>query len=833
MRISLLLFSLALASLCLWPRLLPVEFLVGAFGLSVCYWRWAARLLARKRAVQPRQLSGRLIHWVSLSSRYGVALLAGLCFANFHGARTIKSQLPVACDYQRFNLVGTVIDLPGLTEGGRLPRLRFGLRIESIERAEPSHDSARLSVQGQCHTEQLRNARVQLYWYDDTLMSTSVLAGSRLALTATLRRPRGLVNPAGIDYQLRQLMQGWAASGSVHSARVLTHDEWSIGRLRDRWRHYLTETVADRQVAAVLTALSVGDRQALSDENRRLLQHTGTAHLLAISGLHVGLLAMVGYWLGRLLFAGCALIFPPRWLAYLNGRIFAAVVSVGCAGFYAALSGFALPTQRALIMVCAVHLSQLLARYWSLIDVWLLALALVLLVNPLQAADPGLYLSFGAVLVLLVRFSARRWEGQQGLVRLWHWVMPQWWVFIGLLPLGAALWGGISLSSVLANTLAIPWVSMVTVPSVLMGLALQWAQPLETFFVSLAAASVHGLLVTLMAIAHWAGAWGWLEISPRPLQLLFAFMVVIIVMLPMPRWPRAVAILSVCAVAALHSGLQGITAPIERRITVFDVGQGLAVLVEAGPVRILYDTGPPLGPHSTATGQIVLPYLLSRGIESLDLFIVSHADADHASGVSEILQHMTVARGWLGEFDTAVATAESGWVTQPRAATGPVNKPVLCHGRRWAVDNLGIAAIAIAGGESDDGNNASCVVLLQLPEVQILLPGDIGKGRELQLAKIPVLSDRPTLLVAPHHGSNSSSSFALLSQVAPAQVIVSAGYKNRYGHPHALVTNRFEVFQMPTWNTAHSGAVQYVWLPRERGQIRTWRNFRPRFWHDR
>ncbi|UTA49436.1 DNA internalization-related competence protein ComEC/Rec2 [Simiduia sp. 21SJ11W-1] len=840
---SLLVFSLSLGSLCLWPDLLPGSWLIAAWCLALAALLWPSLIFFNLTKVRPAPAIRRGI----LQGLF--AALAGVSAAQLHGAHIVQSQLPAACDQQAFRIEGQVVDLPN-QQMGRVPFVSFQLRVKNIKGLGQNQQLAT-----QCKPHAVQGERVQLYLYESEGLPKpqNIKAGQHLSLEVVLKRPRGLINPASQDYQLRLLRQGVMATGIVRQLVPLpdARPGFSVDVLRAAWREKLTRWVADPEVVAVMAALSIGSRQGLSENTRTLLTHTGTGHLLAISGLHVGMMALVGYGLGRLLFALCVALFSASFYTVINGRLLAAVVSVICAGGYAGLSGFALPTQRALIMVCLVYIAQWVARYWALLDVWLVALALVLLINPLQAADAGLYLSFGAVWALMMRLDARHNQSHHWVGKISGWFLPQWWVFLGLIPLTILFWQGVSSTSVVANSIAIPWVTLITVPVVLLAFVLQWLPLVSEFLVSVCAASIESLLAVLAALAAIARAWGWLVVSLPAFVWLLVFFAVALLFVPLPVRVRIACLVCLAFASLLHTGFLALSHPARQRITVFDVGQGLAVLMEIDGRVILYDTGPPLGNHTNAAEHILLPYLVARGINRLDLLIVSHGDADHASGVQTLISQLKVDTLWFGE---PLEGFGLGAMTQPNTGAWPAGHMArarnaqnarttafagelgACHGKRWAgasglftLSALPRPVSQLQGG----GNNASCVVLLVLPGLSVLIPGDIDKSAELSLNLPAHNAGGLQLLVAPHHGSKSSSSFGLLGMFQPSHVIVSAGYRNRYGHPHEDVVARAQLYGAMLLNTATSGAIEYHWQAGEPGGFRTWRNYQRRFWHHR
>jgi competence protein ComEC len=824
MRINSLIFCIALASLIYWPSLLAPHWtaLCALSGLGAAlvsnYGRRAAA-----------------IGWLGAMLARVSALLFGLALANWHGHLHMQRLLPANCDQHTFQLTGVVVGLPYLESVRNTSRARLAIQVDSLSGVDGAPGAA------ECRAgAALLGRRLQLHWYAPPPLH----AGERWSLRAKLRRPRGLVNPRGQDYQLRLMREGWSATGTVHSGRRLGSGGAGLDQRRDSWRNFVQARIPDAELAAILTALSVGERRGLSAQSREMLLHTGTAHLLAISGLHVGMMALLGFFVGRLVYGVCIAVLPVAVLAHINGAVVGAITSVGFASIYAALSGFALSTQRALLMVVLYHLGRHLGWRWGVWELLLLTLCLVLAWQPLQASEPGLYLSFGAVFTLLFALGGRSYVGAPWRNRARRWLLPQWWIFLGLLPLSVALFSGVSLLAVLANSGAIPWVTLTTVPALMLAFMVQpWAPDVASEILALAALSVRGLQWTLAQLAALAGDLGWLDVRITPAQWWILSCLSLLCLVPVGGWVRGVALASVLWVLIAHFWLTSATFSRERRVTLFDVGQGLAVLVEVDGERLLYDTGPPLGQFSSAAERVILPYLQARGIRQLDYLVVSHNDADHAGGVQALLSRVGARHIYAGEAPQLAArlspllAGPDPSADRPGGLTGVRS----CHGQQ-APGRLGRDAYFWfdGGGAASTGNNASCVMWLEFADLRVLLPGDVDQSREFNLAlmQTPGLpasaaGAKPVYVVAPHHGSQSSSSYALLSRLGRPAVLVSAGYGSRYGHPHPNVIAKYRALGLPVFNSAELGALQLVWQPGGFIELRRWRHYGRRFWFER
>ncbi len=591
-------------------------------------------------------------------------------------------------------------------------------------------------------------------WYSAT---QPVIAGQRWRLQARLRAPTGSVNPGGFDYERWLFTQRIHGSAYVipGSVRVIGSRWASIDRFRDLLRQRLIGVTTAADLPTFL-ALSLGDTSQLTHAHWAILNATGATHLLIVSGLHVGLVASLIFFAGR----RCGLS---------NGLT--AAVTVAAAALYSLLSGWGLPVQRALVMTVVMVVGSSIARYTSLFDRLCLAAAFVVFLDPLATLTRGFWLSFGAVAALLVGLSGLR-EQQGLLTKGWQLLRSQWIVFAGLLPLLALMTGQLPTGALLVNLIAIPVVALLLVPLVLFGL-LVIVTPLGELAFSLA-----GFLAALLWQGlHWmAEADLHLQLSEVPLLAAgIAAVGVLLLVLPVRLMPGWSALLLTLPLLARPSLL----ASDELRITFLDVGQGLSVVLETREQVVLYDTGPRFGESFSAARQIVLPFIYRRGWRALDTFMISHRDNDHAGGLEDILTSVRVDRVQAG------TNCDANW------QSGDVYFQALNPGR-------------VRGA----GNDASCLLLVEVGGYRILLTGDIeaaGEYRLLQRLREPV-----DLMLVPHHGSLTSSTPALLNTLRPKIAVVTTGYQNRFGHPAAAVLARYEARGSNVLNTADTGAIEFL-----------------------
>jgi competence protein ComEC len=607
---------------------------------------------------------------------------------------------------------------------------------------------------------------IRLAWYD----GQPVNSGERWRLAVKLKRPAGLLNPHAFDYDAWLLAQGIGATGTVKDGNRLEEARWAW---RDGIRQRLQAVDAQGRTAA-LTALVLGDGAGLSREDWQVLQDTGTVHLMVISGQHVGLLAGVVY----LLIAGLARygMWPNRlsWLPWACGLAFAAALG------YALLAGFEVPVRRACVMIGLVLLWRLrfrhLGAWWPL----LLALDAVLLLDPLASLQQGFWLSFAAVAVLIFTFG-----GRLGPWRWWQtWTRAQWLIAIGLGPLLLVLGLPISVSGPVANLFAVPWISLLVLPPALLGTLLLPLPYVGEGLLWLAGGLIDWLFKGLGLMAGQLPAW-----VPVAIPVwIWALGTLGAILLLMPRgvplrplgWPLMLLLIFPPR-SLLPEGI--------AEVWQLDVGQGLAILVRTRHHTLLYDTGPRFGDFDLGE-RVVLPTLRKLGVDELDLMLISHADADHAGGARAVANGLPVTRVLSGD---------------PLALPAKLHAAACESGEQWTWDDVRFQLWQWPS--ASDSNQKSCVLQIEANGERLLLTGDIDTTTERVLLDSP-LAVPTDWLQAPHHGSRSSSSMALLVALQPKAVLISRGNGNSFGHPHPTVMARYQKRGMAIYDSAGQGAIR-------------------------
>lgn len=624
--------------------------------------------------------------------------------------------------------------------------------------------------------------RIRLNWYRP---HPEIGVGERWRLQVKLRRPRGLANPAGFDYRQWLYQQRIEASGYVRrgseARRLDAEGNYPLQRLRALLGDALTRSLEGQPLSGVITALVIGERSAITAGQWQVVTATGTNHLLAISGLHIGMVAGLAYLVSGWLWRRSARL--PLWLATPK---LAALVAIAAAAGYAALAGFSIPTQRALIMIAVVMAGQLGDRRLSPSLSLPLALLAVTLYDPLALLGVGFWLSFSAVAVILFGMQGRL--GCHG--RIWQWGRVQWLVVVGLLPLLMLLFQQFSLTAPLVNLIAVPWIGGVVLPVALLGGVLSPLLPSIATPILLFAESLLQLIWWLLAWVAAAVPPYSVATPPLPLALLGG---VGVVWLLMPRgWPlRIVGAVPIVVMLFYRPQLpEGAV-----RFTLLDVGQGLAVVVETRHHTLVYDSGPRFSDSFDTGSAVVVPYLRSRGVNRVDTLVVSHADNDHSGGAQAILSQLTVSRLLTG--------APHRFVDQ---------QPLACMaGQQWQWDGVRFEVLhpaeAVTGEADYRGNNSVCVIRVASRFGSLLLTGDIERQAEAELLGRygdQLVSD---WLIAPHHGSRTSSTQPFITAVAPTRVLFSSGYKNPFGFPDSEVVERYRELGALSYDTASSGAI--------------------------
>ena len=713
------------------------------------------------------------------------AVFSGVGWASFNAGQRLQEALPASLEGVPLSVSGYVCSLPSK---GSFDSLKFDFCVvESSYR-----DSSRAALAGQQLPSLLR-----LAWYGD---HPGHLPGHTLRMTVVLKRPHGGLNPAGFRYEDWLFRHGYRATGSVRLVEADRTVECGWHCLYRRQHSHLLGWVqsefGDARHFPLLASLLMGHRGAMDAGHWDTLQRTGTIHLVAISGLHLGLVALgIGFIARRLL-----LRVPAHWLSEAGSRrLVFVLVLLGCL-VYALMSGFTVPTRRALLMIAVLG--------WALLNGWqvppwrglLIALTVVLIVDPFSPLDAGFWLSFCAVALLILVFSGRL-GAVSGVSSL---LLAQIAMFAGLWPGLLMLGQNQPLAGFLANLFAIPWVSLVVMPLLLCGALLVALVPPSVVVVTPLLDAVLGVLWQSL---HWLAGFSAPDVHLSVATATgFATAVLLALWYPQRRFRLVLAAaLGLWLVSQWVFQVPVTNRPVAQpQIIVWDVGQGLSVLVRHQRQALLYDTGPAIPDVFSAVDSVLLPNLRALGVQQLSALVLSHADGDHSGGLELLMAELPI---------TQVISGEAQEISARLTQAGIIRTVHACRRQTFNIGRLELDLWRSAS--ADEGNGASCVLRIRDPDsaTEWLLPGDITATEEAEYLNYldpqghRAQNGAMRVLLAPHHGSKTSSSDAFVQNLAPGTVIYSAGYRHRYGHPHPTVTRRYALAGSRQLNTACAGAV--------------------------
>jgi competence protein ComEC len=730
-------------------------------------------------------------------------MLAGVAWSAWLAQATLTDALAARDEGRDLHIVGIVETLPYRFDQG----VRFNLRVErSLDPgvSVPPHVALSWYADRPGRRQAVGDMRVGDMGVGDMRVGDmrvrDVRPGQRWALTVRLQRPHGNANPGGFDYEVWLLEQGVRATGYVRAGAAnrmldafVPRPGVVVERVRELLRTRIQAALAGRTYAGVVVALVVGDQRGIDQADWQVFNRTGIGHLISISGLHITMIAGVAAWMVSALWrrsfftdAQLPLRLPAQKAAALAGALVALA--------YVLLAGFGVPAQRTLYMLSVVALALWTGRLTAVSHVLCAALGLVVLLDPWAVLWPGFWLSFGAVAVILFAGHGRIVPPPPGLRgALLAAGRTQWAVTAGLVPLTLLLFGQVSVVSPLANAVAIPLVSFVVTPLALAGSLLPG--PPGDWLLLLAEGCIELLAGLLRALAGWpAAVWR----APVPQAWVFALGLAGTAWMLMPRgwphrWAGAVALLPLLLQVPDHPDAGTF------RVTAFDVGQGMALLVETAGHRLLYDTGPAYAPGADGGSRVILPYLRMRGIAALDGIVVSHSDLDHAGGALALLEGADV--GWVASS-----------LPDGHPIVGAARRHVRCAaGQHWAWDGVTFDVLHPTAGSYADAaltpNARSCTLRIANGRTAILLAGDIEAPQEAALLERAGMRLRADVLLAPHHGSGTSSTPAFLQAVQPGTAIFQVGHRNRYRHPKAEVFERYGALGVTRLRTDEAGAL--------------------------
>ena len=717
------------------------------------------------------------------------SMICGFLWAFLRADIILANDLDRAIEGETVIITGEVVSLPEIIDSG----IRFEFQITEMK------TQAGISLDNP--------GKVRLGWYRQNV---SIQPGEHWRLHVRLKRPYGFSNPGGFDFEGWLFQHRLRATGYVRNKEqnelIYRASSFSVNYQRHLLRSLINTThIADSE-KSFLYALGLGDRSKISAQQWQTLTQTGTSHLLAISGLHIGLVAGLFFIVGRWLWAFAGSL-PLR----MSSPRFAALAGLFAALMYAALAGFSIPTQRALIMLSVWMLSLFFNRKYASSDIITISLLAVLIIDPFAAMDAGFWLSFIAISIIAYGMTCRvqtnisAWRNAW-----WKWGRVQYLVAVGLFPVLVLWFQQYPLVGILANTIAVPYISLIVVPLALLGIVLLPFAFLIGEFVLQLAGQTLGVLWPFLEYLSGLEFNLWHSASPSPLVFVTGMVGVLILLMPKGMPARWIGVFWLVPLLLPHaeSPKQG-----NFWFTQLDVGQGLASVIQTQSHSLIYDTGDKFSQRFNAADAVIIPYLKHQNIPRPDLLVVSHGDRDHIGGAKALLTKYP-------EIQVLTSVEE-------KIVHSNMDKCV--EGQRWQWDGVDFEILSPTLSEDYKGNNSSCVLMVSNGQHSILLAGDIEQATESRL--IRTLADKlsANLLIAPHHGSKTSSSLAFIDAVSPEIVVFPVGYRNRFGFPKQDIISRYESRQVKILNTAFDGALLFRFEDHEMIFSR-YRRDNQRFW---
>ncbi|MDQ8039744.1 MAG: DNA internalization-related competence protein ComEC/Rec2, partial [Rickettsiella sp.] len=713
------------------------------------------------------------------------------CFLGFSWALIVAHYrmsyaLPIVLEGQTLTAIGMVASIPEY----RPNQLRFDFLIKKLTTNVPVNYPLRV--------------RLSEYRYHSN-KSLQLKKGDIWEFTIRLKRPRGFWCPGSFDYAAALFQQNIQANGYIvkrfpaHLVQVASN-YYLIDQLRQSLTYNIKKSLKNYPLVGLIAALTTGIRYDITDAQWQVMRGTGTNHLFAISGLHLAFIASIVYFVTRLFW--CRIPYAPLFTPASN---VAAVLTSVFAVFYAALSGFALPIQRALLMLLVFLGANLLRRNIVSGTAFYYALLIILAYSPFSVLSASFWLSFMAVALILYNGYGRLKHA-----KAWQaWGRTQFCVGFGLIPVSLLFFHQVSWISFIANAIAIPSVGFVILPLAFLGGVTTLIIPsFGSILLILAERLLEQLwqLLTYFSALHWAQYTAFIA---TPWLLVSSMLGLFLLLAPKGFLARY---LSVFYLLPLFFWKPDGPKNGEIWFRLLDVGQGLAAVVQTQHHTLVYDTGP--SRTFDAGRAVLLPFLQKLGIQKLDMLMVSHGDNDHIGGAFSLLAHMPVV--------SIVSSIPKKFL--PRHAN-------FCHEKmNWQWDEVNFEIIYPASNDVYLGNNSSCVLKISNLKHSILLTGDIEKSGENYLVKNSESQLASTILVVPHHGSKTSSSIEFLNKVRPTIALFPTGYHNQFRFPHSIVLKRYQFLQSTIYDTAIDGTITLKLNSDFNIQVETYRQNYYRFW---
>lgn len=683
-------------------------------------------------------------------------------------------------DITRWQLPVSLIQKPVLIDGdiSSIPQKKYRGRSFDFQVNQINHQKI--------------NTHFLIAWYQHP---PQLQVGQHWQFIVKLKPPIGSRNPGGFDYADFLIHQGISATGYVVARdknQLLSAKKlFLIDHLREKIQQQISSTIPNSTIAAFISALCVGLRDGLTQSDWQVFQKTGTNHLVAIAGLHIGFVVAAIF----LLTNKIVRLFPPLLLRVPAGRI-AEIAALCAAFFYSALSGFAIPAQRASIMLFILMIGNIIFRNGSMWYRWFVAMIIILMINPFDCCESSFWLSFVSVGLLI-------WVMSDRLRSPSHWISygkMQMTMMVGLMPLMIWFFQQVSVVSFVANAIAIPWVGFVILPIALSACVMClfhffWVS--QTLF-WLSGKCLYPLWKILFFLSRISFS-SWHHAFSNVVILLLGMLGVIILLAPRGFPAKWVGCFGFLPLFFYHLKTPEFG---NFKATVIDVGQGLSVLIQTKNHVMLYDTGAHFPGGFDFGDSVVTPYLREQGISEINRLEISHGDNDHSGGADAIVKNFRVDR---------IFTSAPKLVRHFHAD--------YCNStQQWNWDGVHFMTLSPAPSEPYEDNNSSCVVKVIGKHGQLLLTGDIQRETESRLVQQYGNQLHSTVLIVPHHGSRTSSSNVFISAISPQYAVISAGKYNRYHLPVESVVYRYKKHHIVLYDTADTGAVNIRFL--HTGQVK-------------
>lgn len=747
--------AIAFATGCILILLMP--------SLPVLGWFWVALL--------------NIFLFILPTTRYVAITLIAALWTVWQCQNLLDHQLQSELVNQTITITGTIESVPDKQS----KTLRFNFK--------PHHNNA-LTLPH----------KIRLSWYRPYPKNLS--AGEQWQLSVKLKPPFGMMNPGGFDYEGWLFQQGFGATGYIKKSdsniKLADASQWHLNAFRQTVANNIKNQLPDSDNIGLIQGILVGIKHNITQEQWQSLRQSGTSHLLAISGLHIGLAAAIGFYLFSLIWST-----RHKNLIWLPAKQVGAIGAILFALVYAALAGFSIPTQRALIMVTVFMTALLLRKTIPNSQLLAIAALIILMIDPIAVISPGFWLSFFAVSIILL-ISQHRFPKPK-----WLWAKAHIFIAFGLTPLLLLFFSQTSLIAPVANIFAVPLVSLVIVPLLLLTTVLSLFWPAASHLGYTVIDRLFNALIEALTRLSAVPYSNWDITLTSPFVLIAITLATCLILLPKGLPARKLAIFGFIPLF-LSS-----TNPFKQdefKLTLLDVGQGLAAVVQTQHHTLVFDTGARFSDRFNAGQTVLIPFLKQQGIAHIDTLIISHSDNDHIGGAKSLLSEISAS---------TILTSQVEHLAMA--------KPCLA-GQSWQWDNINFELLNPSANQTGSDNNLSCVLRVSNEEHSLLLTGDIEKPSEQKLIQRYAKNIASTVLIAPHHGSNTSSTRTFINAVKPDIVLFPAGYLNRYHFPNQAVLKRYAEIGAKRYSTAKSGAISVHFQPSSEPKINTWRQQGKRIW---